>query len=384
MLYDILPPLFLFASFGGIILVVSRVILRMRRQQLSQHIQAQATLGTPVSDDKVFAPGKRGIKLVRNRLALTSQTLKSSAERTKEAVKEKKGSFRTRLTARRQEKKEAKIAPAPAAVPAPEKSGRAITMPKTSWRDRLANVANKSKERVSSLRRRQAAEEEAVPVASPQKEAAAPVPTFFKASSTKSKIELVKKAPQKKEKKVTAQSKAKESVPAPVESKPELTKRARTNLISRVMSREELPASTPLREAVTALEAADYSRVEDILIPYIVQHTKDTHAYILLGQAAMGKELWEEAVEVFQQVLKINPNQKGVYAALGSAALQGGKMTLALQSLQRANDEDPENKEVLRQLLVIAQRMDNKPLQHSVSEQLEEVDLAPTRQQAQV
>jgi hypothetical protein len=88
MLYDILPPLFLFASLGGIILVVSRVVLRMRRQKLSHEIQSVATATEGPVDNKIFQPGKKGVTLVKNRLALIPHMLKSTIENVQGGVQD--------------------------------------------------------------------------------------------------------------------------------------------------------------------------------------------------------------------------------------------------------------------------------------------------------
>ncbi len=57
-------------------------------------------------------------------------------------------------------------------------------------------------------------------------------------------------------------------------------------------------------------------------------------------------------------------------------------MTVALQSLQRAHDEDPTNVDVLQQLLTIARRIDNKVLERSVLEDMQTA--TPPETQVQV
>jgi tetratricopeptide (TPR) repeat protein len=130
-------------------------------------------------------------------------------------------------------------------------------------------------------------------------------------------------------------------------------------------------ADSPITAAEQALEAHEYLKAENILVPYIVHHAKDTQAYILLGQAAIGREAWEEAMEIFEQVIQWDADSKGAYASLGYAAYRAGRLTRALQALQRAHEAEPNNDRVLQQLLSIAQRLDNRALQHSISEKLE-------------
>lgn len=123
-----------------------------------------------------------------------------------------------------------------------------------------------------------------------------------------------------------------------------------------------------LEEARLALAEADYGRAEDILVNHIVEHTKDTGAYLLLGKAAMGRQAWTEAIEIYEQVMAWNENQKGVWADMGHAAYCAGKYTKALPALQRAADEDPTNMQVLEDLMKIARNMDNPALQHAIQE----------------
>ena len=75
-------------------------------------------------------------------------------------------------------------------------------------------------------------------------------------------------------------------------------------------------------------------------------------------------------MEIFEQVVAINPRVRGGFAALGRAAYGAGKFTRAIEALQRAHDAQPQDREVLKQLLRIARRMDNVPMQKSLREEL--------------
>ena len=130
---------------------------------------------------------------------------------------------------------------------------------------------------------------------------------------------------------------------------------------------------SPLEEAQEALSAKEYERAEDILVGYIVKHTKDTDAYMMLGEAALGREDWQEATEIFEQVVSWNPKQAGVHAGLGLAAYRAGRYSMALQALQRAHEFEPENVTILTDLLSIAKKMDIPALQHSINEKLQEL-----------
>ena len=125
-----------------------------------------------------------------------------------------------------------------------------------------------------------------------------------------------------------------------------------------------------LEQAREALSAHEYQHAEDILVEYIVKHTKDTNAYMLLGEAAVGREDWQEAAEIFEQVITWNPDQPRAYALLGLSACRAGRYSKALQALQRAHEADPEDVNILTDLLSIARKMDNPALQKSISEKI--------------
>lgn len=143
----------------------------------------------------------------------------------------------------------------------------------------------------------------------------------------------------------------------------------------RLMNNAKKKAS-PIEEASQALAAEQYQAAEDILISYIVHHTKDVGAYMLLGKAAAGRGEWNEAVEIFEQVIAWNPKLNGAYEALGNAACRAGRYTRALQALQRAHEADPANISVVEQLMSIAQKMDNVPLQNALKKKL--IELTPS------
>jgi tetratricopeptide (TPR) repeat protein len=148
-----------------------------------------------------------------------------------------------------------------------------------------------------------------------------------------------------------------------------LAKTTPAKLVSPLLFKKvEVPSQ--LQTAHQALEDTDYKKAESILVPYLVKHTRDTAAYMMLGRAALGQENWTEAMEIFNQVLALNNKEKDVYALLGYAAYRCGKRTRALEALQRAQEIDPTNEEVLKHLLLIAHQMDNAALEHSIEEKL--------------
>src|SRR4029079_1837483 len=81
MLYNILPPLFFFLSFGGIILVMSRVVMRVKRQQFSHAIKMEAQNTTSfASADHILNPGKAGVQLLKNRLSVLMHTARQTGQ----------------------------------------------------------------------------------------------------------------------------------------------------------------------------------------------------------------------------------------------------------------------------------------------------------------
>lgn len=127
-----------------------------------------------------------------------------------------------------------------------------------------------------------------------------------------------------------------------------------------------------LQRAQQALQEKKYQHAEDILVDHIVHHTKDTRAYMLLGRVATERADWQEAMEIYEQVIRWQPAEPGAQAGLGIAAYNCGRYSKALQALQRAHEEDPGNLVVLHDLLGIAQKMDNPALQRAIQTKLRE------------
>ncbi|MDP3996913.1 MAG: tetratricopeptide repeat protein [bacterium] len=155
-----------------------------------------------------------------------------------------------------------------------------------------------------------------------------------------------------------------------------------TRLVRKILPRHSKTVSTPISDAKEAISAHDYQRAEDILIPYIVKNTKDTGAYLLLGQMALERGDWEEAIEIFEQLVNWGLKPKGAYAGLGLAACRAGHFSQAIRALQKAHEEEPENVQILQNLLSIAKKMDNQALQHSIAvklETLQETATAPSK-----
>jgi len=65
--------------------------------------------------------------------------------------------------------------------------------------------------------------------------------------------------------------------------------------------------------------------------------------YYMIGERDKVTENFNEAVANYQQVLKLNPQEKGVYVRLAGAALYAGDMELAETNYQAAIKTDPDD-----------------------------------------
>jgi len=291
MLYDILPPVILLGSVGGIIWIISRVVARIRRTELSVSINSAASEDSSVSTTKI-QPKQFRIHLFENR----RQWLSTLMQRIRQYL--------------------------PVIL---------VTVRKpVLW---LAAWWKKRQERrVERLVTMEPAPVDTPPVTKPQFQAV-----------EKPAISLRRVDPPR------VQTGKQTTTPTFFKKKPKIS---------------------VLEQAQQALSDAQYEQAEQILVPYIFSHTKDTAAYMLLGRVAVARMQWEEAVEIFEQVVKRDSKEPQAWALLGEAAYKSGHFTRALQALQRAHEADPTDIQVLENLLAIARKMDNRGLQASIREKL--------------
>lgn len=334
MLYDIVSPVIFFLSLGGIILITSRVVIRIRRQQFAADLHSPTA--TPATSTSVFGvqsteavssfiqPSKKSVRVIGSRLDLFRQRIYDNV-----------GAAR----AWRQQRREAKTSITEA------KAAAQVTSPQS----RLSHAFQNLKELPARLRQKVTArrqEANRLVIQTPAAPAVAPA-TF------------------------TLKRVLKEEPSAPAVSPPSRPLDShRHSLVRRTHPAETL---APKAKAYAALSAQQYDKVEDVMVPYIVKHPKDTEAYMLLGKAALGRQAWSEAIEIFEQVVSWNEQENGAYAGLGTAAYRAGKFTRALQALQRAHDANPRDRAVLEHLLAIAQKLDNHGLLHSLQEKIDQL-----------
>ncbi len=378
MLYDILSPLIFFISLGGIILIVGRVVIRMRRSELQTNIKSSVAAGpSPVST--MWQPGSRDVAQLLKPTQKSVHALRSRFGLLLHAVSQTRTGIRAWRVARAEQKARQQaekekaaaqttaVSPVAPAVPSREATG-IVVQPTPSQLSRLKfwqrsttpeSIVKAAPTLVSSQPQREVNRRRTSPNVS------IPSGTVVTSQAMTSLPKPVAVAPTPK-----AQALVSKPAEAPITATAATDRHFARSLLRRVQGKQH-PAPAMLQAAAEQLHEQHFQAAEDMLIPYIVKHPKDTAAYMLLGQAALGREAWEEAMEIFEQIIKWNRKQAGAYAGLGQAAYRAGRFTRAIEALQRAHDADPLNRLVLEQLLSIAKKMDNPALQHSIRTKLE-------------
>lgn len=357
MLYDILSPLLFFMSFGGIILISSRVVMRVKRQEVSSNFRAHVQSSTSVSSEHVLE-GIRGHVQLKSRVGLLLSFIR-------QIPSDIKTSLQHRREHKLQKKALSTVAQDSAAAEDIIPSGK-VMLPGMSWRDKAMNKLHQGSENTRAFfvqaKERARVRFNQAKVTSVPLEATSTVEQEIIPTKPKTEVRIMRI-----EKPITITTKKiEQEQPNSVQGR-----------FTAKVHKAEKPQVSALMQAMEAIEEAHFDQAEEILVPYLVEHAKDTSAYMLLGKVAMARGAWEEAFEIFQQVVRIDDSAPDAQAQLGCAAIKQGKFTIALLALQRAHEVDPRNIGILEQLLAIAQRLDNHVLQKSVLEQL--VDLQPEK-----
>lgn len=370
MLYDIVSPTLFFLSLGGIILITGRVVIRIRRQQFTDSIQAEAQAGTVTAPlgrlarlgdmSPLLQPSKKSVRVITSRVGLIRQYVQHQTRGARtwwQQRREKKTLLATPAVA-------APVAETPVAPPS------RVRQPL----HQLRSLASSLRGLPARVRRARATQNEGAAAA----ESVPPLPETPSPAFSLKRSDDAASIPAPA---ATPAAPARDDTPrlsvTPVRQARSTGRIARRNLLLRHPHTTE--ENSPKASAQAALAAGHYQNVEDVMVTYIVKHPKDTEAYMLLGQAAMGRKAWAEAMEIFEQVISWNQAEPGAYAGLGTAAYQAGKFTRALQALQRAHDADPRDRTVLECLLAIAQKLDNHGLLHSLEQELKELPAAPVQ-----
>lgn len=387
MLYNVLPPIVFFVSLGGIIVVISRVVLRLRQQQLATDLQSHIARVSRTRLNKVqdlaglLAPNQISVQSFKNRLSFLVHATKNSWRKMWQDIsdwREHRAKQKSLLLKSQHQPKPAAPAPASSTAPSSVSQPGAITRPHSVIRTKLTSVAGRVRQiklpnlsRLASPLKNKISQLFTHP--SLQRQARTSTPERAPDADLADPVEAVATIPAKQPPKLRVVDNAQpitSAKPSPVMEKMGQTIKAGS--LSQLFKKELKMA--PLQEAAEALEKQQAKRAEDLLVPYIIKHPRDTNAYMMLGKAAVSRHAWKEATEIFEQVIKLKPDTEGCYAALGQVALEAGNLTKAIETLQRAHDQNPQNITVIKCLLQIAHRMDNWPLQQSLNLELQQLE----------
>jgi tetratricopeptide (TPR) repeat protein len=368
MLYDLLPPSIFFLSLSGVLIIVSRVVLRMRKFEHSANIQAVAQgTGTGIAawrgsaTTRLLKPNQKSVHQTGSRF----NVLRSSIAATRESLFEAKQRRAKRHQQRRDE------------VMAKSQRNSEIRRPVSNVREKASSVnrfIRTASSRLGSISKAAAASTvsrlsivrfrnrniDETPIAEINENHIDDSNDKISSRITTRIIDTVADV---------GEIKGESQEDWPVEATPKKRELKRSLKLRRRSGQEQ----DPVKEAEIAIEQKNYSQAESILVPYIVKHTTDRRAYMLLGEAALGRGDSSEAIEIYQQLLEWNPHQRGAHIGLGRAAFQAGRYTQALEALQQAYNDDPANRLALELSLNIAKKLDNPALQHSYEEKLAEL-----------
>lgn len=382
MLYDIVSPALFFLSLGGIILITARVVLRIRRQHITADMQADLSEAT-VTDapfgttnmkemSSLLQPSKKSVRVIGSRLGLVRQHMQHNRQALRQWWQQRREENVVQTASEALPHNTTEEATATSGVVRPLQRLSRLTQTMRELPRRVWHRAVTAR-RMETTTEVMAKEEAAAPASLVSK------PTFsltrnMQATSSDDATTKVFSSDTPAQPSAVSENGA---VPAPTVSA--VPRRGRRNLLLR--HPHPVEENSPKAKASAALAAGQYQKVEDVMVSYIVKHPKDTEAYMLLGQAALGRKAWTEAMEIFEQVISWNQQEKGAYAGLGTAAYRVGKFTRALQALQRAHDADPRDRAVLEHLLAIAQKLDNHGLLHSLEQEIQKLSVEPTSEE---
>lgn len=305
MLYDVVPPLLFVGSLGGIIFIISRVVTRLRRHELTTALQSAATAHASAPPGQL-RPAQSNIRLFGSRLSALKPLMSTIGVQTKHVALAS-----GRLGARAWHRLPKKLPRLP----------RGETL--RGWR------------------------RSQTPVTTPE-----PVTTTL-TPAPKSAPQIIK---------VTTPA-------APLARRSLGEGGAQPHITKKVVSPtffQKKPQLTELEIAQTALQQGNYARVEETLVPYLFKHPSNAAGYVLLGKAAMQQGNWSDALEILEQAVAQDEPPVEAQSLLGISAYHAGQLGRALPALQRAHNQDATNPEVLRCLIKIARTMDNRALVHSI------------------
>jgi tetratricopeptide (TPR) repeat protein len=105
----------------------------------------------------------------------------------------------------------------------------------------------------------------------------------------------------------------------------------------------EDPAFALYRQAAQAADAKDFERATKLAKEAIAEYPDHLLAWYLLGQAAMGRSAWDEAVNAFSNVTKRYPKSFAAHRDLGLALANLGRVDESKAALETALSLRPDN-----------------------------------------
>jgi tetratricopeptide (TPR) repeat protein len=103
------------------------------------------------------------------------------------------------------------------------------------------------------------------------------------------------------------------------------------------------PAFALYRQAAQAADAKDFERATQLAKEAIAQYPDHLLAWYLLGQAAMGRSAWSEAVDAFSNVTRRYPKSFAAHRDLGLALANLGRKEEAKTEFEAALALRPDN-----------------------------------------
>jgi tetratricopeptide (TPR) repeat protein len=105
----------------------------------------------------------------------------------------------------------------------------------------------------------------------------------------------------------------------------------------------EDPAFVLYRQAAQAADAKDFERASKLAKEAIAEYPDHLLAWYVLGQAAMARSQWDEAVNAFSNVTKRYPKSFAAHRDLGLALSSAGRVEEAKAAFETALSLRPDN-----------------------------------------
>ncbi len=144
--------------------------------------------------------------------------------------------------------------------------------------------------------------------------------------------------------------------------------------MKRMIGHMEKEENQDLVLAAIWMDDNDLDRAESLLIDVINRNPREIKGYLLLGTIYQRKRDNTQALEVFEEAYKRDPEFPGLLGKLGEANFGLGKYSKALVWFQMAHERDESNLEHLEQILKIFSRMDRRPLIRTTANKMLKID----------